>query len=1141
MLEYVLSFSIRHRWLVVLITVAAAAIGVGSLQRLPIDAVPDATGVQVVVTTALSGLDPEETEKQITFPIESALAGTPGLTRTRSLSRNGFSQVTADFEEGTDIYFARQQVSERLVEAKEMLPPGTEPRLGSVSTGLSNVYLWALELEPPGGHADGEPATAAVSDTKPISPPSAGDPAEQNPGWQSDGSYLTPDGESLRTESDRLTYLRTVQDWIVKPQIKQVKNVADVDVLGGFVKQYVVEPRPAKLVQYGITIADLLSALDRNNRSAGGSYIERRGEAALVRINARARDVDEIASIPLRSTNGTPLLVMDVAEVRIGHDVRSGAASLNGHEVVSGIAMMLTGANSRTVAADVDTRLKAINLPPGVRITTVLNRERLVDSTIRTVSSNLIEGAILVVVVLLLLLGNLRAALLTALAIPLSMLLTSVGMVASKVSGNLMSLGAIDFGLIVDGAVIIVENCLRMLALRQRELGRTLTTPERLETVLVASKQVRSATAFGEAIIIIVYLPILTLAGVEGRMFRPMAITVVLALAAAFVLSLTFVPAMVAILVRGRVRETENPIVHLASRAYGPILRLALRMRLAVVVVAFLMIVGAACWFTTLGRVFVPRLDEGDVNVITTRIPSTSLSEAILMQRQIERVLLRMPEVRNVLSITGTGDAAQDPIPQFEADTFATLQTPDKWRSEAELDAATAALEKRLKSDGILKDAPAAALSEDDEDGDADRALDHKGKLVKLMKLEIAVVPGTGYEMSQPIEDRFNEMIAGVRSDVAIEVYGEKFDQMRPAAERVAAVLRRVPGAVDVKVEATEGLSVIDIVPDRQAIARVGLAVADVTDFVDVAVAGRKAGVIFEGDRRFDLVVRLPEALRNDVDAIAQLPISLPKLPDPAVASRLPRPQSVTDQPNVLTVSALARFHIEDQQYEVIRQNGKRHVVVQCNVRGRDLGSFVDDARRQVTRDVQIPAGNWIEWGGQFETYAAARHRLVIVVPIALFLIFTLLFASFGSVRDALLVFSGVPLALTGGVAALALRGMPFSISAGVGFIALSGVAVLNGLVMVSFIRQLLADGVPLNDAVYQGCMTRLRPVMMTATVAAIGFLPMAIATGSGAEVQRPLATVVIGGIVSCTLLTLVVLPALYKIVGTRQAAEGIV
>jgi cobalt-zinc-cadmium resistance protein CzcA len=928
-----------------------------------------------------------------------------------------------------------------------------------------------------------------------------------------------------------------VQDWIVKPQVKQVPDVADVDVLGGHVKQYVVEPDPAKLVQFGVAVADLADALERNTQATAGGFVERRGEAALVRVDARLTEVDDIAAVPVRTTNGSPVRVRDLARVLEGHAVRAGAASLNGHEVVSGIAMMRTGANSRTVAAAVDARLRQVTLPPDVRAVAVLNREALVDSTIRTVAANLAEGAVLVVVVLLLLLGNLRAAVLTALAIPLAMLLTATGMVASRVSGNLMSLGAIDFGLIVDGAVIIVENCVRVLGERRRELGRPLTTPERLAAVLAASAQVRSATAFGEAIIIVVYLPILTLGGVEGRMFRPMAATVVLALAAAFVLSLTFVPAMVAIFVRGASSERRNPFHRAAEAVYAPALRLALRARFAVVAVAALLVVLSVVWFATLGRVFVPRLDEGDVNVITARVPSTSLGQAVALQRQMERVLLAtMPEVTNVLSCTGTGDAAQDAIPQFEADTFVTLRPRARWRTEAELDAAVARREKELKDAGLLKDGPRKPAPDGDLDEDDAPALDHKAKLVRLMKLELAVVPATGFEMSQPIEDRFNELVAGVRSDVAVEVYGEDCGRMRPAAERVAAVLRSVAGAADVKVEQTEGLPVVDVVPDRKAIARLGVPAGDVADLVRAAVEGRKAGSVYEGDKRFDLVVRFPEAVRNDAHALAALPVALPQPPESA---KPPTAAAAADRGGVLPLSAVATFAAGEQQYQVSRQNGKRHVVVQCNVRGRDLGSFVDEAQRRVAAEVPLAAGSWVEWGGQFETYAAARQRLAVVVPVALLLIFALLFASFGTVKDALLVFSGVPLALTGGVAAIGLRGMPFSISAGVGFIALSGVAVLNGLVVVSFVRQLRADGVPLDEAVHRGSLARLRPVLMTALVAAVGFVPMAVATGSGAEVQRPLATVVIGGVLSCTLLTLVVLPALYRMAHRGTAAAG--
>ena len=1078
MLERVLHFSIHHRYLVVLLTLCAAAVGVFSLQRLPIDAVPDITNNQVQINTVVPALSPVEVEKQVTFPVETALTGIPGLQYTRSLSRNGFSQVTAVFDDGVDIYFARNQINERLGEARESLPPGAEPLMGPVSTGLGEVFMWTVEYEYPGGQG------APVRDGQ--------------PGWQSDGAYLTPEGQRLTTDVERAAYLRTVQDWVIRPQIKGVRDVAGVDAIGGYVKQYHVQPDPMKLVSYGLTFADVIETMERNNAGIGAGFIERGGEAYAVRAGGRIEGPRQIEEIVVGTRNGTPIHVRDVAAVSVGRELRTGSASENGEEVVVGTALMLIGANSRTVAAAVEAKMDEVNqtLPPGVRAKPVLNRTRLVDATIRTVRNNLVEGAVLVIVVLFLLLGNFRAAFLTALAIPISMLLTATGMVQSRISGNLMSLGAIDFGLIVDGAVIIVENCLRMLAERQHQLGRKLTLAERLETVFQASKQVRSATAFGEAIIITVYIPILALTGVEGKMFRPMALTVIFALSAAFVLSLTFIPAMVALLIRGRVRERENFLIRWAKAAYEPTVRLAVRARWVVVPLAVLLFAASLLLFARLGQEFVPTLDEQDVAMHAMRIPSTGITQSTEMQLDVERAVSALPEVALVFSKTGTADVAFDPMPPSVSDTFIILKPRDQWPDP---------------------DLP-------------------KAELVGRIERAVNELPGNAYEFTQPIQMRFNELIAGVRGDLAIKVYGDDFARMRQAAREIAAVLREVPGAADVRVEQTQGLPVMDIAPDRAALARYGLSVADVQDVVAAAVGGRAVGQVFEGDRRFDLVVRLPEAIRDDIAGLENLPVPLPaddggRATDTRVASVGPAGNDFgAARQGFVPLGAVADIEVTEGPNQMSRENGKRRVVVQANVRGRDIGSFVADARGRIARAVKLPAGSWLDWGGQFENLIAARRRLSVVVPACFVLIFLLLFSTFNSVKYALMVFTGVPLALTGGVVALWLRGMPFSISAAVGFIALSGVAVLNGLVMVTFINQLRREGAALDDAIVRGSLTRLRPVLMTALVASLGFVPMALATGTGAEVQKPLATVVIGGIVSSTILTLVVLPALYRL-----------
>lgn len=1073
MLERILQFSISHRYLVVVLTLAAGALGIYSFQRLPIDAVPDITANEVIINTVAPAMSPEQIEKQVTFPIESALAGIPGLQLTRSESRNGFSQITAVFDDSVNVYFARQQVSERLLEARRGLPPGAEPAMGSVTTGLSGVYLWALDYEHPMGHGANK--------------------VDGRPGWQTDGSYLTPEGERLENELVQLTYLRTVQDWIVRPQIKQVKDVADVDVQGGYVKQYQIQPDPMKLVAYGLTFRDLTDALEKNNVAIGAGYVEHNGETNIVRVSGRIENMDEIRQIVLRQRGGTPVRIKDVADVVIGGELRPGAATADGHESVSGTALMLIGANSRTVAAAVADKMRQIALPPDIRARSVLNRTKLVDSTIHTVAENLGLGAILVVIVLLALLGNFRAAIITALAIPIAMLLTASGMVESKISGNLMSLGAIDFGLIIDGAVIIVENCLRLIGQRQHDLGRPLTTAERLDVVLHASKQVLRPAVFGAAIIIIVYLPILTLQGIEGKMFWPMAMTVVLALVAAFLLSLTSVPAMVAICMRGRVAERENPLVRWAKRLYAPVVRLAIHQRWAVVAASVLIFAGSLWLFTRLGQTFIPRLDEGDIDVMCTRVPSTSLSESVRMQEATEEALRKFPEVEFVVSNIGTGDEATDPMPYSQSDTFVEMKSPSQW-------------------------------------SDPKEAKEH---LVQRMREALDKLPGSKYEFTQPVEDRFNDLTVGVKSDIAVDVFGEDFDQMLPAAKRIAEALNTVRGAKDVQVEQITGLPVMDLTPNVAAASRYGLDKAQISDVIAAAIGGREAGVVYEGDRHFDLVVRLPEAMRQDPRAIASLPVPIPReasVPEPARLASASGLALDVGPPGFVPLSSVATITVADGMNQIRRTNGKRHATILCNVRGRDLGSFVAEAQQKVAPIVKdLPPGNWVSWGGQFQNLTSARVRLMVVVPVSLLLIFGLLFATFGSARYAVLVFTGVPLALTGGIVALWVRQMPFSISAAVGFIALSGVAVLNGLVMVTFINELRRDGIPLEQAIIRGSLTRLRPVLMTALVASLGFVPMAIATGAGAEVQKPLATVVIGGILSSTFLTLLVLPALYR------------
>jgi len=1042
MLERILRFSIHHRGFIVIATIAAALWGLYNYTRLPIDAVPDITNVQVQINTEAPGYSPLEAEQRVTYLVETAMAGLPRLEETRSISRYGLSQVTVIFEDGTDIYFARQLIAERIQEVKGRLPVGLEPGMGPIATGLGEIYLWTVEAESGARNAEGQP-------------------------------YSGMD-------------LRTIQDWIIRPQLKTVPGVADVNTIGGFTKQFHVTPYPDRLRAHGLSFADVLEALGRNNTNIGAGYIEKSGEQYLIRAPGQVEDLEGIRRIVVGTHQGTPIYLSTVADVIFGSELRTGAATEDGQEVVLGTVLMLMGENSRVVAQRVAAKMEDVNrtLPPGVVAKTVYDRTALVDATIDTVRENLMLGALLVIVVLFVFLGNLRAALITACVIPLSMLFTITGMVEWGVSGNLLSLGALDFGIIVDGAVIIVENCMRRLADRQHQVGRLLTRAERFEAVFEGSKEVRRATMFGEIIIMIVYLPILTLSGIEGKMFYPMAFTVLAALFAAMVLSVTFVPAAVALLVTGRVSEKESPVVRWAERAYRPSLAAAMRNRAATVALAGVLMLVTGAMAMRLGSEFLPSLDEGDLLVHALRIPGTSLTTAIEMQHTLERKFKTYPEVDYVFSKIGTAEIATDPMPPSVADTYVMLKARSEWPDP-----------RRPKAD-----------------------------LVEQMQNELPLIPGNNYEFIQPIQMRFNELIAGVRSDVAVKVFGDDVEVLAEVGTRIEAVLAAVPGAADTKVEQTTGLPVLTLHLKNAELARIGLGVADVQDVIEVAIGGKVVGQLFEGDRRFDIVVRLPESLRTDMEAMKRIPVPLPRA---AAAGEV---TGAAAGVAFVPLGAIADFEVAPGPNQVSRENGKRRVVVTANVRGRDIGSFVAEAERRIRDGVAIPPGYWTTWGGQFEQLLSARTRLQVVVPVALLLIFGLLFMTFGNVRDALLVSTGVPLALTGGVFFLWVRGIPFSISAAVGFIALSGVAVLNGLVMITFINTLRDKGQSVEAAVMQGAVARLRPVLMTALVASLGFLPMALATGRGAEVQRPLATVVAGGILSSTALTLLLLPVLYRL-----------
>jgi len=1053
----ILDVAVRFRWAIIVLTIFAAIYGAFNLLRLPIDAVPDITNTQVQINTSAAALSPSQVETQVTFPIETGLAGIEGLEMTRSISRNGFSQVTAIFEEGTDIYFARQQVNERLAPIGASLPEGAEPTMGPISTGLGEVLMYTIEYEHPGGKG----ATTGGQT-----------------GWQRDGSFITERGDRLESEVAKAAYLRTVQDWVVAPLMRSIDGVAGVDSIGGFEKQFLVQPDPARLTGYGLSFDSLINALEAANLAAGANFVDRADEALLVRVDARLGGIADIEEAVVATREGVPIRIGDVANVEIGGDLRTGAASLNGEEAVVGTVLMRSGENSRTVSAQAADRLEEVraSLPDGVVAEIVYNRSSLVDATIATVEKNLVEGALLVIAVLFLLLGNIRAAIIAALVIPISMLMAAIGMNRLGVSGNLMSLGALDFGLIVDGAVIIVENSVARLATRQHREGRLLSLGERLTETRLAAQEMIKPTVYGQAIILLVYAPLLTFTGVEGKTFSPMAITVMLALASAFVLSLTFVPAMIAVLLNKKLTEKEVKPIRMAKGRYGPAIRKTIARPWPVIGAGAGLFAVAAIMFGFLGSEFTPQLDERDIAVQSLRIPSTSLERSLAMQRRVEDRLEEFPQVELVFSRTGTAEVASDPMPPNASDAYVILKPREEW--------------------------PDPDLPKDELVGEMESAL---GGLV-----------GNLYEFSQPIELRFNELIAGVRGDVAVKLYGDDLTALTEAAGDVAGVLRAVEGAADVKVQQVTGFPTLDIAFDRPTIARYGLTVEDVAQSVAIALGGRPAGLVFEGDRRFDVVVRLADATRDDFDQLGALPI-------------------VLENGVTVPLRTLADFEVVDGLAEVRREQGRRLVIVSANVRERDLGSFVEEAQEGVSAQVDLPPASFIEWGGQYQNLQEAQARLAIVVPICFAVVLLLLYMALGGWVPALAVFSAIPMALAGGVFALVLRGMPFSVSAAVGFIALSGVAVLNGLVMMTAIRQRLESGMPLDEAIADGALARLRPVLMTALVASLGFVPMALATGTGAEVQRPLATVVIGGLITATALTLFVLPAIARLVLHRS------
>ncbi|WP_202733002.1 efflux RND transporter permease subunit [Acinetobacter pittii] len=1030
--DRIIQFSINNAIWVMMFVIAWIGVGIYSYQKLSIDAVPDITNVQVQINSQANGFTAPEVEQRITYPIENAMSGIPNLEQTRSISRYGLSQVTIIFKDGTDIYWARQLINQRLQEAKSALPDSIDPQMSPISTGLGEIYQWVVKAEPNAKKADGS-------------------------------AYSAMD-------------LREIQDWIIRPQLQRVQGVAEVNSIGGYNKTYVVSPDLTRLQQLQIPLTDLQDALQNNNENRGAGFIEENGQQLTVRVPGMLTSIQDIQNVTVATKNGLPIRVADVASVSIGHDLRTGGATYNGQETVLGIAMMMMGENSKTIAKAIDDKVQEIqrSLPQGVVIETVYDRSSLVDKAIKTVAKNLIEGAILVIVILFIFLGNFRAALITACIIPLAMLFTLTGMAEQKISANLMSLGALDFGIIVDGAVVIVENCIRRLAEAQHLKGRLLTRSERFTEVFLAAKQARRPLIFGQIIIMVVYLPIFALAGVEAKMFHPMAMTVVLALLGAIILSVTFVPAAVALFVTGEVKEKESRWMMTLKKGYADLLDKAYAFRYVVVTAAVSILILTSAIATRVGSEFAPQLSEGDFALQLMRAPSTGIEESLQIQENVEKQLLKaFPEIKAIFARTGTAEVATDVMPPNISDGIVLLKPHDQWPN------------------------PKETIDE----------------LRTRMLQFVNQIPGNNSEFSQPIELRFNELISGVRSDIGVKVFGDDMQILNQEAEKIAQQLRSIPGASEVKVEQTDGLPLLNVDVDHALAAQYGLSVKSIQDIVAASIGGQSVGQILQGDRRFDFVIRLQENMRTP-QQLAQLPIRLPN-------GGLIQLQDVAKVENILGLA------------QVSRENGKRRVIVTANVRDRDLGSFVQEMQSKLAQQ-KLPSGYWLGYGGQFENLASATARMQIVVPMALIMIFVLLMAVFSNFKDSLLVFSGVPFALSGGLVALWLRDIPLSMSAGVGFIALSGVAVLNGLVMLTFIKELRAT-LDVHAATWKGAVLRLRPVLMTAFVASLGFIPMALATGTGAEVQRPLATVVIGGIISSTILTLVLLPVIYRWMNESQ------
>ena len=1035
MIKLLIESSVKNRWIVLILTFFVIILGVYSAKNLPLDAVPDITNTQVQINTEADGYTPLEVEQRITYVIENAMAGLPKLDYTRSLSRYGLSQITVVFKENTDIYWARQQLSERLQTIVKELPVGIEPVLGPISSGLGEVFTYSIYAEDTARKEDGS-------------------------------RYSAED-------------LRIIQDWVVRPQMLKVAGITEINTVGGFERQYQITPDPSRLLAFKITLQQLIKALKNNNQNVGAGFIEKNGEQWLVRSVSQLTSKEDIGNIIIAKRDDAPITINDVADVVYGKQLRTGAATFNGEEAVLGTAFMLLGENSRTVAKSVSNKLKQVNhsLPKGIIAKAIYDRTTLVDKTILTVQKNLFEGAVLVIIILFLFLGHIRAALITALIIPLSMLFAITGMAVNRVSGNLMSLGAIDFGLIVDGAVIVTENALFRLSQQTN-----LSLKKRLQVVVDSTKEVVQPAVFGVFIIILVYLPILSLEGVEGKMFKPMAFTVIAALLGALLFTITFIPAMIAIFVTGKVKQKENLLMSGFRFVYQPLLKISLRIPFVIVLMAVGLFAFSVTQVSKLGTEFMPKLDEHDIAMHALRITGTGIDQSVSMQHVLEKNVKEMSEIKYIFSKIGTPEIATDPMPPNVADTFLILKPRAEW----------------------------------------DNPLKTKQQFIAELRRLVETVPGNNYEITQPIEMRFNELLTGERTDVALRIYGDDLNELAEIGKKVSNLLSQVKGSKDVRVESTQGLPMINVIPDKEHLALIGLSVIDVQQAVQVAVNGVEAGLLYEGDKRFKIRIKFGENYRQNITELASLPIMLPL--ESSISS---------DSPNEISfvpLGEVAKIEVVSGPSQINRESGKRNVVVTANVSNRDLGSYIAETKKLMQTKLQLPTSYWLEYDGTYKQLQSATARLEIIVPLILLIVFGVLFSMFQSIKDTVIIFTAIPLALTGGIFALMFREMPLSLSAMIGFIALSGISVLNGVVLLSFIRDLRNQGQVVVEAIRLGVDRRLRPILMTALVASLGFIPMAVSDGAGAEVQKPLATVVIGGIVSSTILTLLVLPALYKL-----------